>query len=244
MKNLNWKNIWINTRLILIFGLILFLYAFTSNRNSHRKLIKSEVIFVGDNNNFVKQEMVNKLLIENKLDVKTIEKLEVDLNTLEKTINQQEMIHKSEVFLSIDGVLKAQVVQKTPIARCFSEQGSFYVDYEGNRMPLSENYTARVLIVSGEINKKNKTKLSELFKIIYNDEFLKKNIIGIQILPNDDLIMTNRNFNYQIEFGKNINGEKKFKNYKAFFQKAILDSTLAKYKNINLKFTQQVVCTK
>ena len=56
--------------------------------------------------------------------------------------------------------------------------------------------------------------------------------------------MTNRNFNYQIEFGKIINAEKKFKNYKAFFQKAILDSSLTKYKNINLKFTQQVVCTK
>ncbi|MBC7524323.1 MAG: cell division protein FtsQ [Flavobacterium sp.] len=235
---------WINVRLVLMLALIIFLYSFTSNRNSNRKLKGATVVFVGDNNNFVKQETVNKLLIENKTDVKTIEKVELNLNRLEKSINKQEMIQKSEVFVSVDGVLKAVVVQKTPVARVFNEQGSFYIDYEGNTMPLSDNFTARVPIVLGEISTKNKTKLSNLLKTIYNDEFLKKNIIGIQIMPNDDLIMSNRNFNYQIQFGKLMNEEKKFKNYKAFFQKAILDSTLSKYKIINLKFTQQVVCTK
>lgn len=234
----------INIRLILMIALVVFLYSFTSERNSHRKLVKSEVVFVGNNNNFVEAKTVNKLLIENKSDVKTIEKLEVDLDKLEKSINNQEMVQKSEVFLSVDGVLKAVVVQKTPIARVFNDEGSFYIDYEGNKMPLSGNYTARVPLISGEITPKNKEQLAQLLKLVYEDDFLKKNIIGIQISSNDDLIMTNRNFNYQIEFGKMINVERKFKNYKAFFQKAVLDSTLTKYKNINLKFTQQVVCTK
>ena len=225
-------------------ALVVFLYSFTSNKNSHRKLTKSEVIFVGNNNNFVDAKTVNKLLIENKSDVKTIEKLEVDLDKLEKTINKQEMIQKSEVFVSVDGVLKAIVVQKTPVARVFNDEGSFYIDYEGNRMALSDNFTARVPLISGEITAKNKEKLKDLLKMIYDDDFLKKNIIGIQISASDDLIMMNRNFNYQIEFGKMSNVERKFKNYKAFFQKAVLDSTLTKYKNINLKFTQQVVCTK
>jgi cell division protein FtsQ len=36
----------------------------------------------------------------------------------------------------------------------------------------------------------------------------------------------------------------KIRNYKAFFQKAVLDSTLYKYKKIDLRFTQQVICTK
>ena len=244
MKNSKWINIWINVRLVLIFGLVIFLYSFTSNRNLNRKLIRSEVVFVGDNNNFVKQETVNKLLIENKSDVKTIQKMEVALDELEKTISKQEMIHKAEVFLSVDGVLKATVVQKTPIGRVFQGNSSFYIDYEGNRMTLSNNYTARVPLVSGEITARNISKLSQLLKMIYDDDFLKKNIIGIQILFNDDVVMTNRNFDYQIEFGKVINAEKKFKNYKAFFQKAVVDSTLEKYKKINLRFTQQVVCTK
>lgn len=227
-----------------MFALVIFLYSFTSNRNSHRKLKKSEVIFVGENNNFVKQESVNKLLIENSSDVKTIAKDELNLNKLENSINAHPMIQKSEVFVSVDGVLKAVVQQKTPVARVVDEQGSFYIDYEGNTMPLSDNYTARVPLISGENNIKNKKKLSEVLKMIYDDEFLKKNIIGIQVLSDESLLMSNRNFDYQIDFGRMLNEEQKFKNYKAFFQKAVLDSTLYKYKKISLRFTHQVVCTK
>ena len=73
---------------------------------------------------------------------------------------------------------------------------------------------------------------------------MKKNIIGIEILPTGAIIMSNRNYNYKIDFGRTINVEAKFKNYKAFFQKAEADSSLVKYKKINLRFTQQVVCTK
>ena len=227
-----------------MFALVIFLYSFTSNRNSHRKLTKSEVVFVGDNKNFVKQESVNKLLIENISDVKTIAKEDLNLNKLENSINKHPMVEKSEVFVSVDGVLKAVVKQKTPIARVFDEFGSFYIDYEGNRMPLSDVNTARVPLISGVFDDKNKKKLSKVLKMIYDDEFLKKNIIGVEVMSDESLMMTNRNFSYQIEFGKMMNEERKFKNYKAFFQKAILDSTLYKYKKINLRFTQQVVCTK
>jgi cell division protein FtsQ len=227
-----------------MFILVIFLYSFTSSRNSHRKLKKSEVIFVGENSNFIKQETVNKLLIENKSDVRSIAKEDLNLKKLENSINNHPMIEKSDVFVTVDGVLKVVVKQKKPIGRVFDDLGSFYIDYEGNTMPLSEINTARVPLVSGGITTKNKKKLSEILKMIYDDEFLKKNIIGVQILPGDDLMMTNRNFDYEIEFGKMVNEKKKFKNYKAFFQKAVLDSTLYKYKKINLRFTQQVVCSK
>ena len=160
------------------------------------------------------------------------------------SVGKQQMIQKVNVFVSVDGVLKAVVKQKTPLGRVFDEVGSFYIDYEGNKMPLSDNYTARVPLLSGEITVVKKEKLSEVLRMINEDDFLKKNIIGVQVLPNGSLIMANRNYDFQIDFGRTINIDRKFKNYKAFFQKAVLDSTLIKYKRINLKFTKQVVCIK
>ena len=240
MKLFNWTNI----RLLLMFVLVIFLFSFTSKRNENRKLKKSVILFVGNTEPFVKQETVNKLLIENNEGVSSIQKVNLDLNKLEKNLNAQEMIEKSDVYVSIDGVLKAVVRQKTPIARIFDNEDSFYIDYEGNRMPLSTNFTARVPLVSGGINKNNNEDLAQLLRIIHDDPFLKKNIIGIEIMPNGSLKMHNRNFDFQIDFGKLINMEHKFKNYKAFFQKAVLDSSLYKYKKIDLRFTEQVVCTK
>ena len=240
MKHFNWANI----RLILMFSLVIFLFSFSSYRNNSRKLTKSMVVFVGEDAPFVNQETVNKLLIENNSNAKSIGKDKLDLNRLEKRLNSHEMIEKSDVFVSITGVLKAVVKQKTPIARVFDGNHSFYIDYKGSKMPLSANFTARVPLVSGGINKKNSAKLAELFRIIHNDEFLKKNIIGVQVMPNGSLKMLNRNYNYQIDFGGTVRMNAKLNNYKVFFQKAVLDSSLNKYKTIDLRFAQQVVCTK
>ena len=240
MKRFNWTNI----RLILMFSLVIFLFSFTTKRNNERKITKSAIVFVGDNAPFVDSETVNKLLIENKKDAQSIAKDKLDLNKIEKALNAQEMIEKSDVFVSIDGVLKAVVKQKTPIARVFDGEDSFYIDYEGDRMPLSTNFTARVPLVSGKIKEKNREDFAELFRIIHNDDFLIKNIIGVQIMPNGSLKMLNRNYNFVIDFGGTSRMEAKFNNYKAFFQKAVLDSSLYKYNTIDLRFAQQVVCTK
>ena len=240
MKRFNW----ITIRLVLMFGLVVFLFSFTSNRNEKRKLTKTKVVFVGENASFLKQETVNKLLIENNPDASAIRKDKLDLNKLEKAVSSNQMVEKSEVFVTIDGVLKAVVKQKTPIARVFDGKRSFYIDYKGNTMPLSANFTARVPLVLGVIRKQNSEALAELFRKIYDDEFLKKNIIAIQIMPSGSLKMLNRNFDYQIDFGGTVNVNAKIRNYKAFFQKAVVDSSLYKYKKIDLRFTQQVICTK
>ena len=227
-----------------MFALVVFLYSFTSKRNYSRRIKKSAVEFVGETNQFVAPETVNKLLIESNESASALDKVGLDLNKIEKTIDKHGMVEKSEVFVTIDGTLKAMVKQKTPIARVFDEDGSFYIDYQGDKMPLSRIQSARLLLVSGELNKKNIKGLTEFFRFIYNDEFLRKNIIGAQVYSNGALILTNRNYDYKIDYGRTINIEKKFRNYKAFFQKAVQDSSISKYRMINLRFTKQVVCTK
>lgn len=239
MKRFNWENI----RLLLIIIALGFLYAFSANRNEHRALRKSEIKFDRSENLFMTPEAVNKLLIEKNRASETVGKENLDLNKLEKTVNAHEMVEESEVYVSVDGVLKAKVKQKTPIVRVFDASGSFYIDHQGRTMPLSALYTARVPLVTGSVNRGNKD-LMKVFRAIHEDDFLKKNIIGINVLSNGTLVMKNRNYAYDIDFGKPIHVERKFKNYKAFFQKAALDSTINNYKSINLRFTQQVVCSK
>ncbi len=244
MKKPSFTTIWINLRLILIFGLVFFLMAFASKRNIERKLTKSVVEFVGEDNQFVSRKMVNKLLICNRDSVASLQKLNLDLNKLENSINAHKMIEHSEVFVSIDGVLKTIVKQKTPIARMFTKSSSFYIDYQGNKMPLSPHLSAHVPIVLGEINNKNSNDLFQLFRFIYDDDFLKKNIIGAQIMSNNDILLKSRNYNFEIDFGKCSDFASKFKTYKAFFLKASKDSSIVNYKKITLRFDRQVVCTK
>lgn len=235
---------WSNVRLVLMFGIVIFLFSFTSKRNEQRRLKSTAVHFTSEDNLFVTSEMVNKLLIEKNRRPQSVRKDNLDLNILENAVNSHEMVERSEVYVTIDGVLNAVVKPKTPIARVFDDEGSFYIDYQGKRMPLSELSTARVPLVSGDFTRLKKDELAELLRRIHNDSFLKKNIIGLTVARDGSITMMNRNYNYEIEFGKLIDAERKFDNYKAFFQKAVTDSSIIDYKKINLKFTKQVVCTK
>ena len=240
MKRFSWENI----RILLILSVVAFLYAFSAKRNDTRHLKKTEVVFSDGANLFITSDVVNKLLIENNTAAHSIRKDKVDLNRLERAVDGHEMVEKSEVFMSIDGTLKAIVKQRTPIARVFDNTGSFYIDYKGDRMPLSENYTARVPVVTGELHQGNMNKVTGVLKMIYDDPYLNKNIIGVEVFESGYMRMKSRNFDYVIDFGSAAHASEKFRNYKAFLQKAVNDSTIAAYKNINLKFTRQVVCTK
>ncbi|MES2811915.1 MAG: cell division protein FtsQ [Bacteroidota bacterium] len=238
------KNLILNIQLIAILGLVVFLYSFTSKRNEIRKIEKPAIEILDANNPFITSEMVNKLLIEKFGGTSTIRKEKLDLKNIEQTINKHSLIDHSEVYVSVDGKLKTVITQKTPIARVFNENSSFYIDYKGNRMPLSQNFSARVPLVYGDINNAYSKNFVSLLKMVHEDDFLKKNIIGMNISADGSIVMKNRNYGYDIIFGRTIHMERKFNNYKAFFQKAVQDTLLDSYKTINLKFTKQVVCTK
>lgn len=239
MKKINWTNI----RLILIMGFVVFLYSFSAARNDGRMMKEPEVLFA-DSENFITKDNVNKLLIQNYGSITGIAKVQLDLNKVEKSIDKNPMVDKAEVYATVDGKLKAIVTQKKPVARIFSGSKSYYLDYKGNEMPLSDSETARVLLVSGSVDKVNGVKLKQLLDYIYDDSFLKKNITGMDVSPAGTIVMRSRNYDYDIVFGQAINIDRKFKNYKAFLQDAVKDTLIENYKTINLKFTQQVVCTK
>ena len=203
------KNWLINIQLIAILGLVVFLYSFTSKRNEKRKISKPTIEILDANNPFITPETVNKLLIENFRGASSIRKENIDLGNIERTINKHSLVGHSEVYVSVDGKLKAVVTQKTPIARVFNNSMSFYIDNEGDRIPLSSNFSARVPLVYGVALSSYNENFITLLKLIHQDDFLKKNIIGMQILPDGSVIMKNRNYSYDVVFGRTyLYGEK------------------------------------
>jgi cell division protein FtsQ len=240
MKKFNWQNI----RLVLMLFLVVFLYSFTQSRNENRKIRKVQVEFQGDNKMFLTNEMVNNLLIQNLGGTSSIQKEKVDLKGLESALKKQPFIENAEVFTSEDGVLITKVLQKSPVARVVNGSRVFYVDKNGSIFQLSNNFSSRVPIVHGDIDGEFKRGFIETFSAIEKDDFLKKNIIAITIQKNGSMTMFSRDYDYEINFGKPVSVDKKFKNYKAFYQYASKDSLIGKYKSINLIFTQQVVCSK
>ena len=229
--------------LTLLIGFV-FLYGFSSRRNGAKKIGKIQIEFKEENNYFLSQKMVDKLLIQNQKEVKNQPKSIIDLQGLETNILSNPYIEQATVFLTIEGVLKATVKQRTPVARIQRGSSSYYIDKQGVRFPLSVNYSARVLLITGVLETDNFTKIVQLVHTILTDDFLKKEVVGIHKTPKDEFVLSIRSGRQKIELGKLEQLNVKFKKLMAFYNKAYVDQTIDKYKTINLKFHNQVVCTK
>lgn len=230
-------------KIAVLLILVGFLYAFSSARNSSRKVSEPIVLFSGTNNLFVSHQNVSKLLIQSDESVANKPKETIDLNGLEMALNLNPLIRDAQVYLSVDGVLTAVVEQKKPIARVTSD-ASFYVDEDGLFMPLSENYTARVPVVTGIVDKNDLENLSIIAHKVQNDEFLRTQVVGIHQHEDLSIDLKFRLHDFVVKLGSLKQLDKKINNLKAFYQKAMRDKTLDNYSIVNLRFDKQVICTK
>lgn len=231
---------------IKIIGLILlvgFLFAFSNQRNSVRKVDLKAPVFIGENKLFITDQTVSKLLIQNQRPLTEQPKDIIDLNELEVALNSNSMIKKAEVFMSVEGELYTEIEQKRPIARV-SSNASYYIDDDGSYMPLSSNYTARVPLVTGNVNKNSLETVYEFANAVDQDEFLKKHVIEIRQNDDNTIDFRIRKSDFTVHLGTLKKLDKKINNFKAFYQKAFKDKILETYTRVDLKFDKQVICTK
>ncbi|TPN85836.1 cell division protein FtsQ/DivIB [Aquimarina algicola] len=223
--------------LILLVGL----FAFARKRNDQRKISKVHVEFVEEQNPYVNELAVNKLLIQNQGRVTNVGKEILVLNTVEQELDSHKMIEHSDVYLTVSGELKARIKQRTPIARVDAVT-SFYVDVTGGVMPLSDSYSAHVPLVQN-VSEQEISEVFPLLKEIQKDEFFKKHVVSISQTTKGNYELRFRVYDFRIVVGEVENLKNKFRNFKAFYQKALRDQTLNGYKSVSLQFSNQVVCT-
>ncbi|MGC1473583.1 MAG: hypothetical protein WA775_13400 [Psychroserpens sp.] len=230
-------------KVLLLLVLVGFLYAFSAKRNSVRKVAQPDIKFVGDDNLFVTHETVSKLLIQNQASVANTPKDIIDLNALESALNSNPLIKQTQVFMAVDGLITAQIEQKKPIARV-STNASYYIDEKGSYMPLSTNYTARVPLVTGHVEKNALVNVHAIAAKIQSDAFLKMHVVEIRQNIDKTIDLKLRSHDFKIHLGTLEAMDKKINNLKAFYKKAMKDDVLDDYQLVNLKFDKQVICTK
>ncbi len=200
--------------------------------------------------------------------IKNQPKASVNVSEIEKSLNSHADISNAEVYMSIDGEVKVEVTQRKPVVRIMNLDGdSYYIDNKGTFMPLSTKYTAKVLIANGMLSEPfirrytysiadigkdsllNKTSmLDEIYAManyINADKFWSAQIQQIYINKDKDMEIVPIVGDQKIIFGDTTYMDEKFKKLFTFYQQG-LNTTgwWDKYSIINLKFKNQIVCTK
>lgn len=238
------KKLILYIQVVLLTSGIVFLFAFAQNKNEAQSIEEIEVEFLENQPTFLSIEMVNKLLIQSEINLLNKPKTLINLHQVERVVRNDKMIENAEVFITPTGKLKATVVQRVPILRINNGLKSYYLDRQGLNMPLSMNYSLRVPLVTGVLNKEMEKEVFLLMQKLNNNEFYKKQIIGIHRKINGDYLLNTRIGRHKVLLGNLEDVDVKLKKLQVFYKKEWGSENLKKYKLINLKFNHQVVCSK
>lgn len=221
-----------------------------------------------DENSFIDEQDVKEFFRERRDSILNAQLGNIQVSDLEKALNSHPAIENAEVAVDINGDVTMNVTQRTPVVRLFTTGGeSYYIDTQSRLMPLNDSYTARVLIATGAINEpyarrytvpvndivKNEAlgKVSVLDDIyilstyIASDSVLTSLIHQINVTNNSEIELYPSIGDHRIVFGEVKDIREKFEKLKLFYTEGLNKTDgWNKYSTINIKYKNQVVCTK
>ncbi|MEO8732698.1 MAG: hypothetical protein ABI373_00065, partial [Flavobacteriales bacterium] len=166
---------------------------------------------------------------------------------------------------TMDGVLHVKARQREPIVRVVNADGTgFYIDSEGWTMPLNENYTARVLVVTGQLFEPfAKTAPVDVAtstdSIVMNTHSRAIYVMASTLVADPlwnalfeqavmeadgDIDLIPRVGGQVVRIGDGTNLKQRLAKLKDFYDQGIPQTDWRRYSAIDLRFDDQVVCTK
>jgi cell division protein FtsQ len=238
--------------LLFLVSIVVITLAFSSKETNGLKCSQIVVKYAGtrvirlSENELIRMvRSGNQKIIGNRLD-------DIDTEAIEKLMSKNGAILKADAYKTIirdstglKGAITIKVRHRTPVLRIFSSQGSFYIDNQGSKIPVSVNYAADVPVATGNISlEMAKNELLPFTEFIKHNKFWRAQIKQIHVNSAGELMLTTLVGNQLIEFGTTENMEKKFRNLRAFYDQILKDNNWKKYDRIILKFDNQVVAKK
>jgi cell division protein FtsQ len=268
LKKINYKKVLTVLVWIVAIAGLLGSLAFVSKKEGRVNISGLNiVIHNNDENLFLSEEGVRKFF-EDRNEGETRNLKRLDIAGLEKALNSHPAVENAEVSENINGELKIEITQRTPVLRIINKDGeSYYIDSHSRLMSLNENYSARVMVANGEIfepfarryqfsvEQIGRSKvfsevslLDDIVKVndyIRNDSALVNLVQQIYVNKDKELELYPIIGNHRIIFGKADDVAAKFNKLKLFYTQGLnkLDAW-TKYSTINLKYKNLVVCTK
>ena len=110
-------------------------------------------------------------------------------------------------------------------------------------MKLSDTYTPKVVVATGDITSKDHIEIYNFVKEINKSDFWRAQITQIHF-ENNDIVLIPRVGSQKINIGSFENIAEKLDNLYQFYRVAMDLKGWQTYSDINLKFNNQIVCVR
>ena len=199
---------------------------------------------------FVDQNRIKDILWRNDISLIGQTLGELKFWYIEAILKNDPYIENAEIYVNAFGEMKIEVKQRKPILRVINRKGvSYYIDEIGKNMPFSSKFTARVPVATGSIDSygfegKVRDDLLKLAEFLQANTFWGAWIEQIVVDHKGEFELVPNIANHTILLGGINDIEQKFNNLLIFYQQGLKNVGWYKYKMINLKYKDQIVCTK
>lgn len=185
------------------------------------------------------------------------------LYDIENFLGANPYVATTNVYSTLTGGMSASVTVRVPLLRIINSfNESFFLDTAGVAMPVSRAHPIRLLVASGNITEpfryspskemsvtglKEGSVIRDLYRVaglIASDELLNAMISQIYVTETYEFELVPRLGNQVILFGTGKDASAKLEKLKAFYLQVVRHAGWDTYKTINLKFENQVVCSK
>ena len=238
--------------ILVIMALLIISAVFSCKKLSGIKCQEVKVLIENSSYRFVNEESIREHVMN--IDSSIFKKNMSQINTefIETGLEKISAIENAEVYDGIfgcpwklQGRLIVRILQRTPVFRVIGEAGTFYVDSSGKKIEMTPEKAKKMIIVTGFLKKReNIEKILPFIMYLNKDDFWKSQIQQIYRYENGELKIIPLIGSQIIEFGGTENYRGKLRNLKALYEQGFSKTGWQKYSNINLKFKDQIVCTK
>lgn len=251
-KKLIWKRVLIISAWVICLGGLIALMSFIEVKKAGVICTAVKVNIPGSQY-FIDKQEVDQIL-QTSSHTLIGRKLEgINIQDLENKLRANPFIEFAKVYTEMDGVLRVEVSQRQPILRIMNHYDmDFYVDQHGLKIPLSPNFTARVLVANGFIDELFTNHVDSLHTKLAKDLFLTADFIRKDSLWDAQIAQLYVNKDHEIELIPRVGSQRilignadslqvKFANLMAFYKEVLPKVGWDKYSTINIKYSGQVV---
>ena len=199
-----------------------------------------------------KKDIATLLVVQGGVQGKPVKSF--DLRKMENQLKSNVWVKDAELYFDNSRVLQVRVEERMPLARLFTVTGnSFYIDSSGERLPLSDKFSARLPVFTGFPSEKDKLNgadsvlmrdIINISDFLVHDEFWMAQVSQIDIQPDRSFEIIPVVGNHIIQFGDGTDYEKKFKRLLLFYQQVLSKTGMEAYDKLNVTYDRQVIGVK
>ncbi len=229
----------------IILGTIYFILV--KNRSdifNQQKVCSNIVVNVKNENN---QKLITDTKIISILNNKKINPIRKSVSAIktkliEDVLQKHPVVKAVECYKSPNGNLLINVEQRNILFRVIGLE-NYYVDNECNIVPVSEEYTAFVPVITGSVSRKMiQNEVFHFIKFLRKNKFWDNQIVQIDVNAKKEIELVPRVGNHIIKLGKLNRYKSKLNKLEKFYKKGLMQVGWKKYSIIDVRFKNQVVC--